>query len=255
MRQVTSEPAGITAAVLSGNGGIVYAETDAGRLLKINAETGTQVEIVGRTPYLTSGAATDAGLAATVYGVGLSDASFQATPPVGTSLGGVAVEIGDRQIPVLQVSPTSVGFLVPWDIQPAGTQTLTVQAIGSSLALRLPDIGHPHHHGPPGRRHLPPERQRDGQQRQPGALRRDHSHRGRGTGAGQSRGSAWHAGAFHRAAGSPCRADDLLRFDRSVCGAGAGVAGAHLPGRPATGKRQPAICIFRAPSARATSSF
>ena len=138
MRQVTSDPAGITAAVLSGSGGIVYAGTGAGRLLKINAETGTQVEIVGRTPYLTSGAATDAGLAATVYGVGLSDASFQAAPPVGTSLGGVAVEIGDRQIPVLQVSPTSAGFLVPWDIQPAGTQTLTVQAMGVHSPFDFP---------------------------------------------------------------------------------------------------------------------
>jgi uncharacterized protein (TIGR03437 family) len=138
LRQLTSDPARITAAVLSGDGGIVYAETDAGRLLKINAGTGDQVELIGRTPFLTSGAATDAGLAATVYGIGLSDTSFQATPPVPTSLGGVGVLIGDQNIPVLQVSPTSVGFLVPWNIQPAGNQTLTVQASGVHSPFDFP---------------------------------------------------------------------------------------------------------------------
>ncbi len=138
MRQLTNEPGWIAAAVLSGNGGIVYAESNEGRLLKIDAETGNQVEIIGRTPYLASGAATDAGLAATVYGAGLSDTSFQATPPVPTSLGGVGVLIGDQNIPVLQVSPTSVGFLVPWNIQPAGNQTLTVQASGVHSPFDFP---------------------------------------------------------------------------------------------------------------------
>ncbi len=137
MRQVTSEPGWITAAVLSGNGRIVYAETNAGSLLEFDLETGTRVELTGRTPYLASGGATDAGLSTTVNGSGLSDASFQATPPVPTSLGGAGVQIGSQNVPVLQLSPTSVGFLVPWNIQ-AGTQTLTVLSPGVHSPFDFP---------------------------------------------------------------------------------------------------------------------
>ncbi len=71
-------------------------------------------------------------------GSGIADASYQATPPVGTSLGGVSIEVAGQNVPVLQVSPTSVGFLVPWDIAASGNQAVIVRAPGSHTPFDFP---------------------------------------------------------------------------------------------------------------------
>jgi uncharacterized protein (TIGR03437 family) len=166
-RSLTSDPAGISWAVLSGSGKIAYAVTGAGRLLKINVDSGDQIELIGRTPYLEGSAGgVDAGMAASVTGTGFSDGSFDAAPPLPLSLGGVTVRIGDRlaraeqgrqaavrprkpvrmsdrPVPMLQVTPTQVSFLVPWDIQPAGslpTETkLTVETPGQHSPFDFPE--------------------------------------------------------------------------------------------------------------------
>ena len=138
LRQLTRDTAGIRTATLSGNGNVVYAETNVGALLKIDVASGAQVELVGRTPYVTSGAAADAGLAASLSGSGIADSSSQATPPVGMSLGGVSVEVAGQSVPVLQLSPTSVGFFVPWNIPASGTQPVIIQASGVDTPFDFP---------------------------------------------------------------------------------------------------------------------
>jgi uncharacterized protein (TIGR03437 family) len=142
LRAITSEPAGIASAILSGNGAVVYAATGAGRILKIEVDKGRQVEIIGRTPYVaTDSGVVRAGLFATVNASGLTDVPLQANPPLGTSLGNVTVRIGGRAVPISQITPTAVSFLVPWDILPAqtgGTLPVIVEAPGSHSPFAFP---------------------------------------------------------------------------------------------------------------------
>jgi uncharacterized protein (TIGR03437 family) len=138
LRQLTSDAAGIRTAILSGNGNVVYAETNVGSLLKIDVASGAQLELIGRTPYVVGGTPADAGLASVLSGSGIVNGSFQATPPVGTTLGGVSVEIAGQSVPVLQVTPTTVGFLVPWNIPASGNQTVIVQAPGVHTPFDFP---------------------------------------------------------------------------------------------------------------------
>jgi uncharacterized protein (TIGR03437 family) len=163
---LTSDPAGISWAILSGSGKIAYAVTGAGRLLKIDVDTGVQIELIGRTPYLNGGTAADAGMAASISGTGLSDVSLGAAPPLPLSLANVTVRIDDhpvptnqgrqaaaqprkpvrtggRRVPISQVTPTQVGFLVPWDIQLAGSlpaeTRVTVEAPGQHSPFDFPE--------------------------------------------------------------------------------------------------------------------
>lgn len=115
-RAVPTDPAGITVAVLSGNGKVVWAGTKAGRLLKFDVNTGGSTEVVGRTPFLAqTGALFDAGMMATMGGAGLSNSALQGTPPLNPWLGDSTMWMGERKVPVFAVSPTQVRFLIPWD--------------------------------------------------------------------------------------------------------------------------------------------
>lgn len=115
LRALTGDPARIQRAILSGNGKIVYAVTGGARLIKIHADTGEQTEIIGRTPYLNPAFGLfNAGLAVTVTGAGLSDV--------------LAMWIEERKVPVLEVTPASIGFLVPWDVRPAGAGQVRILA-------------------------------------------------------------------------------------------------------------------------------
>jgi uncharacterized protein (TIGR03437 family) len=143
LRPLTADPAGIAAAILSGSGKVVYAATAAGRLLKIKVDTGEQIEIIGRTPYLSPdlGVLT-AGMLATVPATGLPDSPLQATPPLSLSLGNVTIRIGDRKVPIVGVTSTSVSLIVPWDIRPSGTtgqMKLIVESPGVHTPFDFPE--------------------------------------------------------------------------------------------------------------------
>ena len=51
-RTYTNDPAKISEASISGDGKFVHAVTGRGRLIKINVEDNSQVELIGRTPYI-----------------------------------------------------------------------------------------------------------------------------------------------------------------------------------------------------------
>jgi uncharacterized protein (TIGR03437 family) len=141
MRALPGASTGIANAILSGNGKVVY-EAAGGRLLKIAADTGDQVEIIGRTPYITqSGGYANAGTASLVAGGGFAEQSSAANPPFPQSLGNVSVRIGGRPAPVTQVTPTSVGFLVPWDAVAPGAPVqadIVVEANGVHSPFDFP---------------------------------------------------------------------------------------------------------------------
>ena len=116
-RTLTADPAPITEATLSGDGSFVWAVTGVGRLLRIRTGDGSQTEIVGRTPYLQPQAFSIVpGMTAQLAGSGLSDSTLYGTPPLQPFLGPVTMWIGERKVPLTQVTPSSVAFIVPWDI-------------------------------------------------------------------------------------------------------------------------------------------
>jgi uncharacterized protein (TIGR03437 family) len=147
LRQLTNDPAGIADATMSGNGKVVYATTLAGRLLEINADTGDQVELVGRTPYFLAYQGQDLtpGTPGTVYLSGLPDVMASASYPPGMSLANTTVTVAGQAAPVLNVTPDHIDFLVPWnvvsssDLAPVLT-SLAVGVSGESTPFDIPQI-------------------------------------------------------------------------------------------------------------------
>jgi uncharacterized protein (TIGR03437 family) len=141
-RALTGDPAKITEATISGDGKIIYAVTGFGRLLKINADDGSQIEVIGRTPYLAPfGGDVIPGLATILTGSGLSDSVIDGTPPLSPYLGNVTMWIGERQVPMVQLAPRSVRFLVPWDIQAdGGPIRILAEAPGDHTPFYYPEV-------------------------------------------------------------------------------------------------------------------
>ncbi len=129
---------GVTSAVLSGDGKVVYASTSVGRLIKIDAGTGRQTEIIGRTPFLANGGYVDAGLVATIGGIALSETSLQGTPPLNPWLGNLTMWMGNRKVPVFAVSPTEVRFLVPWDMPASAQASVLAEVAGEHSPFDFP---------------------------------------------------------------------------------------------------------------------
>lgn len=115
-RQVATVPEGVSSAVLSGNGKVLYAVTGTGRLVKITVDTGVTTEIVGRTIDIVTPTSVDAGMFTTISGRGFAEQSFSASAPLPLTLGGVSVSVGGRLVPVSRVTPTAIDILVPWDM-------------------------------------------------------------------------------------------------------------------------------------------
>ena len=139
---LTSDAAKITEAAISGDGKAVFAVTGIGRLLKIDADTGSQIELIGRTPYLNSfGVYVVPGLTLTLTGSGLSDSTINGTVPLNDWLGNVTMWIGERKVPVTQLTPDSVSIIVPWDIQSdGGSIRIQAEAPGDHTPFYFPEV-------------------------------------------------------------------------------------------------------------------
>jgi uncharacterized protein (TIGR03437 family) len=141
-RALTSDAAKTSEATISGDGKVVFAATGVGRLLKIDVDSGATVEWIGRTPYLWGfGGTLIPGLTATLSGTGLSDTVLNATVPLNDWLGNVTMWIGERKVPVIQVSPSSVSFLAPWNVQPTGGPVrVLAEAPGDHTPFYFPEV-------------------------------------------------------------------------------------------------------------------
>jgi uncharacterized protein (TIGR03437 family) len=137
-RVLTADAAQITEATLSGDGNTVFAVTGVGRLLRINANDGTQTELVGRTPSLQSFTFLMPGLTTTLTGAGLADSTYYGKPPLTPYLDGVTMWIGERKVPMAQLTPTSVSFIVPWDV--SGPIRMLVEARGDHTPFYFPEL-------------------------------------------------------------------------------------------------------------------
>ncbi|MBS1859103.1 MAG: hypothetical protein JST11_27265 [Acidobacteria bacterium] len=138
---LTSDPAQVTQAAISSDGKTVFAVTGIGRLLKINVDDGSQSEIIGRTPYLSPfNRGVVPGLATTLTGSGLADSVINGTVPLNDWLGSVTMWIGERKVPMTQLTPNSVSFIVPWDIQAdGGSIRMLAEARGEHTPFYFPE--------------------------------------------------------------------------------------------------------------------
>jgi uncharacterized protein (TIGR03437 family) len=140
-RTLTNDPAKITQATISGDGKTIFVVTGIGRLLKINADDGSETEFIGHTPYLVSSSAVIAGLTTTLTGRGLSDAVINGTVPLNPWLGNVTMWIDERKVPMTQLTPISVSFIVPWDLQAnGGTIRMLAEAPGDHTPFYFPEV-------------------------------------------------------------------------------------------------------------------
>jgi uncharacterized protein (TIGR03437 family) len=140
-RTLTGDPAKINQATISADGNIIFAVTGIGRLLKINVDDGSQTELIGHTPYLNpfSGYITP-GFATTLSGSGLSDSVINGTLPLNAWLGSVTMWIGERKVPMTQLTPNSVSFIVPWDIQAdGGSIRMLAESSGDHTPFYFPE--------------------------------------------------------------------------------------------------------------------
>ena len=104
-------------------------------------DDGSQIELIGHTPYLNPfGGYVVPGLTTTLTGSGLSDSVINGTVPLNAWLGNVTMWIGDRKVPMVQLAPGSVSFIVPWDIQPVnGSIRMLAEAPGDHTPFYFPE--------------------------------------------------------------------------------------------------------------------
>jgi hypothetical protein len=91
--ELTSDPLGITRAIVSGDASTAYAVTFGGRLLKITVASGEIEELIPRTPYLDANQVTAPGKLTTLTGQGLSDTTLSAAPPLPYTLDNLSLTI------------------------------------------------------------------------------------------------------------------------------------------------------------------
>jgi len=109
---ISDDPDGVADAALSGNGRVAFLLTRAGRLVRRDLDTGTERELIGRTPFVEA------------FNLGCPGGI---TRLAGAGFGGdTGVTIDGLPAPVVAVSPAELRLQVPWDT-PAGDAKLTVE--------------------------------------------------------------------------------------------------------------------------------
>jgi len=128
-RLLTHEPDGISEVALSGDGRTVFAATGQGRLIRVDAASGSVTELVPRTPWITNspnqpGVQTDLfdgvapGSLIPLTGTGLSASTQSSGAPLPRALADVRIRIAGFDAVLQTVSPSLVWFQVPWEVPP-----------------------------------------------------------------------------------------------------------------------------------------
>lgn len=131
LRQISSDPAGLAEATISGDGAIIWAVTLGGRLAKIDVATGLTNEIVPRTAVGQNNYRSVAGSQSTLEGRGLVDRAHVPAPPFPHTVAGVRIGANGRLFPLIAVTPTEIRLIAPWDVR------------ASSVEIRLDESGSP----------------------------------------------------------------------------------------------------------------
>jgi uncharacterized protein (TIGR03437 family) len=128
----------------------------SGNVYIADTENDSIRQLTPADPVVTSGGVANAasfqpqispGALASVFGTGLSNATYMSGLPYPTSLGasslggsGVSVSVNGKAAPVFFVSPTQINFQVPWETA-IGTASVTVSVAGGvSNAVSVPVV-------------------------------------------------------------------------------------------------------------------
>jgi uncharacterized protein (TIGR03437 family) len=120
------EPRGIKEYALSDDGQVAWYTSGDGSFVRLNLNTGQPIAtfhppLVDLAPVLVPGSAVN------LEGQGLTDAPYFAQQtPLSTELGGVQVTLGGIAAPLVSVSPASIVFQVPWEVQAGQSVTVRV---------------------------------------------------------------------------------------------------------------------------------
>jgi uncharacterized protein (TIGR03437 family) len=144
LHQLTQDPSGITEIVLSGNGRVAYAVSAAGRLFRLDVESGATEQIIGRSMYLTAPSTSITpypvpGSAFSIVGRGFADSADSAAPPLPLGLNGLELLLDGRPLPLQTVTPTNIVFQLPWEVT-LGKHRLEVKTEGDAVFETAPPI-------------------------------------------------------------------------------------------------------------------
>ena len=118
LHQLTHDTAGIAEATLSGDGQVAWAVTLAGSLLRIDVNSSTVSETVGRTAVLDDYQVPCTPDSQCIFtGKGLAADVFTAEDPLPFTLGGIEVKVDGIPLPLVSVAPTEIRFVLPWALQ------------------------------------------------------------------------------------------------------------------------------------------
>ena len=121
LRQLTSVPEGISEVTVSGDGRVAYVATFANGLLSVDLASGETHTILGRTPALRYNGfpSLTPGSFVQMAGTGFLDwgQTVSAQPPLPRSLAGIQLTLAGQPAPIAYVTPTEIGWQVPWDAQ------------------------------------------------------------------------------------------------------------------------------------------
>lgn len=116
LRKLTEEPDGIASSVLSGDGRVAYGVTAAGRLIRVDVESGEVSEVLGRTQNL-SGIVNIIvpGSALMMTGSGLDEADLMVT-------------VGGLNAPIIRAAPGELTVQVPWALPVGNSVTIRISS-------------------------------------------------------------------------------------------------------------------------------
>ncbi len=130
-RQVTSEQEGISTAVLSGDGRVVWALTRRGRLMRIDTDSLAVTQLTKPLPGLflpVYSARTDRWHPWVIQGTPGQPFALPAAVMPGESL---EISIDGRAAPVFSIEPQLVRFQLPWTLPTGGELSLTLRKPGT----------------------------------------------------------------------------------------------------------------------------
>jgi uncharacterized protein (TIGR03437 family) len=133
LRRFAFREEGYREATLSGNGKVIFAVTWWNAIVRIDAETAEEREIIPPSPFIASRTgALRPGAENRITGARFAESML--TPPTfpAFDIGGYQVRWDGRPLPLLSVSPTEVVYQIPWEMPlPTRTQALEVKLPGN----------------------------------------------------------------------------------------------------------------------------
>lgn len=108
LRPVTRDPAGVKQAILSGSGRVAFAITNAGRLLRIDVDSGAETELLPRTISTDTTFSCLTGPATAGSLLLLNGVAYDDEP--------VRILFDEMEAPIVSRRPGEVLFQIPWEV-------------------------------------------------------------------------------------------------------------------------------------------